>query len=99
MIPEHLKAPADLSGEGLTLFNDTITEFVERKTEPTAGEFALIVSAARSIMLAERIERELATAPLMVDGFRGVQRANPLLSEVSSQRRTASILLGKVKNA
>jgi hypothetical protein len=96
MIPEHLTPPSDLSGEGLALYEAIITEMDENDLEPEAHELALLIHAARTTMLIERIESELAESPLIVMGARNQVRSSPLIADLSTLRRTVAALLKQI---
>ncbi len=62
-----------------------------REYELSPEETPLLIEAARTLDLAERLAAEIASAPLVVDG-----RPNRLLAEVRAQRDLAGRLLSRL---
>jgi hypothetical protein len=59
-------------------------------------ESRILLEAARTVDLAERLAAELAASDLVVTGSTGQPRANPLIDSVDKARRTIAVLLAQV---
>jgi hypothetical protein len=79
--PETLKAPSGLHAPGRALWASVCDRY-----ELTSGELEVLRQAARAVDTADKIERELRTQPLTVEGHAGQPRANPLLKTLQDQQ-------------
>jgi hypothetical protein len=73
--------PAGLRASGRRLWADVVGRYVL-----TAGELEILRQAAHTCDEADKLERELRRMPLMVAGYAGQPRPNPLLKVLQDHR-------------
>jgi hypothetical protein len=73
--------PAGLKAPGKRLWADVATRYIL-----TAGELEILRQAAHTVDEADKLERELRKMPLMVEGYAGQPRPNPLLKVLQDHR-------------
>lgn len=73
--------PSGLKAKGSALWDSVVPAY-----ELKSDEFRVLESACRTLDEITRLERALATAPVMVVGSRGQEIANPLFGEVARHR-------------
>ena len=84
--------PANLGDLGRELW-DSIAPNYELRPD----EWRILLDACREADIIQRLEDELADAPLMVSGSMGQLVASPLVSEVRQHRATLKTLLAALK--
>lgn len=86
------QAPSGLSYKAKQLWTETVQNFTLR-----ADEYSLLEQACREVDLIEDMNKELASAGLMVTGSMGQVVAHPFVSEVRQHRAQLTSLLRALK--
>lgn len=86
------KAPAHLAAKGRRFWSEVTQGF-----ELRVDERRLLEDACREIDLIERLEDELRTGELLVEGSMGQSVASPLIQELRAHRAVLARLLGALK--
>ncbi len=81
-------APRGLQVRGRALWRAVLADF-----ELRADERVVLTAACRTADELDRLETELATAEVMVEGSTGQMRVNPLFTEVRQHRKVLGTLL------
>jgi len=87
-VTDKPRQPSGLNGAGRRLWQKVAADYTMR-----ADEWLILEKACRTADDAERLDTELAQAPLMVAGSQGQMRANPLLNESRQTRALLAALL------
>ncbi|MBA2715606.1 MAG: hypothetical protein H0U51_00835 [Propionibacteriales bacterium] len=82
------RTPPNLSAPGRSLWQAITSRYVLRR-----DELLLLEKAARTADEAARLDAAVRTAPLIVAGSMGQERANPLLAEARQGRALLAALL------
>jgi hypothetical protein len=80
-VTELPKRPSGLRAPGRRLWDEVVSQFI-----PTAGELEILRQAAHTCDEADRLERELRKQPMMVSGYAGQPRPNPLYKVLQEHR-------------
>lgn len=91
-MPDVPRMPAKLGPAGRALWRSIIPTYDLRP-----DEVRMLADACREADLVQRLEDELADAPLMVKGSQGQLVASPLVSEVRQHRSVLAALLKSLK--
>jgi hypothetical protein len=91
-MPDVPRMPAKLGRAGRELWRSIIPTYDLRP-----DEVRLLADACREADIVQRLEDELADAPLMVKGSQGQLVASPLVSEVRQHRSVLAALLKSLK--
>lgn len=86
------RVPSGLSDAGKKLWRDTVAVYVLR-----ADELVILKDACREADLVSRMEADLRTSDLLIEGSMGQKVVHPLLSEVRQHRVTMAALLRGLK--
>lgn len=86
------RMPSKLGPAGRALWKSIIPAY-----ELRPDELRLLADACREADIIQRLEDELANAPLMVKGSQGQLVASPLVSEVRQHRAVLASLLRALK--
>lgn len=86
------RAPAGLSRSSATLWRKLTKDFEFR-----IDELRILEDACRTMDLIDRLEEELSTAKLVVDGSMGQPVASPLATEIRQHRGTLVRLFAALK--
>lgn len=89
---DHVQAPENLASAGTALWSQIAGVY-----ELRPDEIRILHDACREADIVERLEGELADAPLMVKGSMGQLVASPLVSEVRQHRTVLANLLKALK--
>lgn len=89
---ERVVAPKGLQVKGKRLWRDITSGY-----ELRADELRILEDACREVDLIERLEAELSTAPLVVNGSMGQPVAQPLVQEIRQHRGVLARLLTSLK--
>lgn len=87
-----LPAPAGLGPAGKRFWGDVTGEFQLR-----VDERRILVDACREIDLIERLDEQLASSDLLVEGSQGQDVASPLVQELRQHRAVLRLLLQALK--
>lgn len=86
------RMPVSLGAAGKSLWKSIVPAY-----ELRPDEVRLLADACRESDIVQRLEDELADAPLMVKGSQGQLVASPLVSEVRQHRSVLAALLKALK--
>jgi hypothetical protein len=86
------RAPSGLGRRGRELWKDIVSGY-----ELRADELELLEHACREVDLLERMQSELESAPMTIQGAYGQVVANPLVSEIRQHRTVLAGILVKLK--
>lgn len=86
------RMPVNLGAAGKALWKSIVPAY-----ELRPDEVRLLADACRESDIVQRLEDELAEAPLMVKGSQGQLVASPLVSEVRQHRSVLAALLKALK--
>lgn len=87
-----LNPPAGLAEAGQALWDSIVPAY-----ELRPDEARMLADACREADIVQRLEDELADAPLMVTGSQGQLVASPLVSELRQHRSVLAALLKSLK--
>jgi hypothetical protein len=80
-VTELPKPPTGLRAPGRAFWGEIVEQFI-----PSPGELEILRQAARCVDEADRLERELRKQPMMVSGYAGQPRPNPLYKVLQEHR-------------
>jgi hypothetical protein len=80
-VTELPKPPTGLRAPGRAFWGEIVEQFI-----PSPGELEILRQAARCVDEADRLERELRKQAMMVSGYAGQPRPNPLYKVLQEHR-------------